>query len=63
MIRYYCDVCHEEITGWYNEIEAINVSLQATDRERNQKRRPLHFHQKCLALLFDAVEQKAGEDE
>ena len=60
MTRYYCDVCHKEIEGWYHEVK---ISLQATGRKRNQKKAKLHFHDECLAKFMEALEEKEKEKE
>lgn len=60
MIKYYCDVCGKEITGWYNEMEG---SMQSPYRTRDPKKTTLHFHDECLKKMFDYLGKGEENDE
>ncbi len=52
MIKYYCDVCGKELTGWFHEIMYDSIQSPFGSRDREPRKTPLHFHEECLDKLF-----------
>lgn len=60
MIKYFCDVCKKEITGWYNELEG---SMQSPFRNRDPKKTTLHFHNECLNRMLDYLAREEDHEQ
>ena len=55
MIKYFCDLCGQEITPEY--VQFLDTgTIRQRDGDAVIKR--LHLHNKCLHALLDAVEEK-----